>query len=475
VTISLRLRAAVLGLGLGAAVALAPPTARTQARVGPLQGQAEAIVSSGDDWTILAWSLDRDEPLFAVNADAIKVPASNNKVFSSILALDLLGPDYRFPTDLLMTGAVQGGVLRGDLVLRGSGDPAFGYPELEKDPLDPLRRMAAALRAQGVTSVEGGIIADATVHDDVAYGPRWPQDTGNGAAWYAPTVSGLPFQRNVVFVEAFPGGTFTTHPYVPEIPVVWKARGGRAFAVREPDEDTIQIKGSPAGRGPHRYPVGAANPTLLAPAALREALKEAGIAVRGPIKLGPTPRDAALVHRHLSIPLRDLVVFLNRDSDNFFAEHLWKAGVAKAIGQGSYAAGGSVSANFFHGRAGVPYGHLWQADGSGLSAFNQTSARAMIQALKYADRAPWSQDFHASMAVAGDSEGTLERMFNSGAAAGNLHAKTGYIRGVRSLSGYVKTRGGEDVAFAFIYNGRNTSGARGVQIQLGNLLAEFAR
>jgi D-alanyl-D-alanine carboxypeptidase/D-alanyl-D-alanine-endopeptidase (penicillin-binding protein 4) len=79
------------------------------------------------------------------------------------------------------------------------------------------------------------------------------------------------------------------------------------------------------------------------------------------------------------------------------------------------------------------------------------------------------------MAVAGDREGTLRRMFNGGAATGNLHAKTGYIRGVRSLSGYVKTRGGEDVAFAFIYNGRNTSGARGVQIQLGNLLAEYAR
>lgn len=466
--------AAALAAACGAGLWLAGDV-RTQPRGGPLQAQAEAIVPNGGDWTIMAYSLDRGEPLFAINADEAKIPASNNKVFSAAWALEVLGPDYRFPTDVLATGPVEGGVLRGDLVVRGSGDPGFGYPEFDKDPMKPLRAAAQALKARGITQVQGGIIGDATVHDTVNFGPGWPLDTGNGAAYYAPTVSGLPFQRNMLWVEAMPGGTFVRHPDVPEIPVVWERRGGRALAVRKPDEDTIRLRGSPSGRGPHRYPVGAAEPALLAPAALREALREVGVTVTGPVRLGKTPEGAKLLHRHLSLPLGEMVYMLNRHSDNFFAEHFWKAAVAKAAGKGTYAGGGAASANFFRTKAGVPYGHLWQADGSGLSVHNRASAVAMVQTLRWADKQPWSAVFHESLAVAGDPDGTLKRMFNTGPAAGNLHAKTGYIRGVRSLSGYVKTAGGEKVAFAFIYNGRNTGGARGVQVQLGELLAAYTR
>jgi D-alanyl-D-alanine carboxypeptidase/D-alanyl-D-alanine-endopeptidase (penicillin-binding protein 4) len=99
----------------------------------------------------------------------------------------------------------------------------------------------------------------------------------------------------------------------------------------------------------------------------------------------------------------------------------------------------------------------------------------MVRSLIFAHKQPWSRQFHESLAMAGDRNGTLQRMFNSGPAKGNLHAKTGYIRAVRSLSGYVTTAGGETVVFAFIYNGRNTSGARGVQLQLGDLLAGYRR
>ncbi|HEY0037773.1 MAG TPA: D-alanyl-D-alanine carboxypeptidase, partial [Longimicrobium sp.] len=118
--------AAALALGLGAAAASMAGGAVTQSPAGPLQAQADAIVPNKSEWTILAWSIDRNQPLFAVNADQAMVPASNNKVFSAIWALSLLGPDYRFPTDLLITGPIQNGVLRGDVVLKGSGDPAFG-------------------------------------------------------------------------------------------------------------------------------------------------------------------------------------------------------------------------------------------------------------------------------------------------------------------------------------------------------------
>lgn len=454
------------------AVKQIPAGAATET-AGPLQAQAQAIVGNGEGWSVMAWSVDRQQTLFSINGDQVRTPASNNKVYSTIWALELLGPGFRFATDLLATGPIRNGVLQGDLVLRGSGDPAFGYPSYDRDPMKSVRIMAEALKRKGVTQVTGGILADATIDDGAHHGPNWPKDTGNGAAQYAPTVSGLPFNRNMLWVE-FDSGQVRTFPRDAAIPVVWTQRGGRAVAVRKPDNDTIVVRGAPGGRG-SRYGVGANEPALLAPSALRQALLEAGITVAGPVQLGKTPAGAKLVHRHYSITLGEMIPQANRHSDNFFAEHFWKAAAAKATGQGSYQKGGLASAAFYHQHAGVPQGQLWQADGSGLSSDNRTSAFALVQALNFANQQPWAQLFHQSLPVAGEAGGTLNRMYVGQAAAGNLHAKTGYIRNVRTLSGYVKTADGELVVFSFLYNGRNTSGARGVQQNLGNLVAGYKR
>jgi serine-type D-Ala-D-Ala carboxypeptidase/endopeptidase (penicillin-binding protein 4) len=466
--------AGVLALAVAGGAALATG-ARTQTAGGPLQAQAEAIVGTSPAWGVLAWSLDRDEPLFAINAEQAMVIASNNKVFTSIFALEALGPDYRFPTDLLVTGELENGVLRGDVVIRGSGDPAFGYAQYDEDVMQTPRRMAEALQRIGVRVVEGGVIADPYVFDRENFGPAWPDDTGMGAARYAPTVTGLPFNRNMLWVRLTPGEGegFVREPDAPEIPVVVPAGASRGYAVRMPLQDTIRVRtGGPSGQ---RFGIGAHEPAYLAGAALRQAMREAGIEVRGALRIDPTPEGADLVHRHLSIPLSEMVPQLNEKSDNFFAEHLYKAAVAKAVGQGTFTGGGQASAVFFHQKAGVPWGHMWQADGSGLSRQNRGSPLSLVRALAFAHAQPWSEAFHASMAVAGDRGGTLQRMFTTGPAAGNLHAKTGYIRQVRTLSGYVKTAGGENVAFSFLYNGAGTSGARGVQIQLGELLAGWSR
>ncbi|HEU0052604.1 MAG TPA: D-alanyl-D-alanine carboxypeptidase/D-alanyl-D-alanine-endopeptidase, partial [Longimicrobium sp.] len=336
--------------------------------------------------------------------------------------------------------------------------------------------MAQALKKEGVRVVEGGVLADATIHDERNYGPDWPTDTGNGASAYAPTVSGLPFQRNMIWVSLAPdsvtGRPFSTTPRTDAIPVVWERRSGRGYAVRKPEEDTVRVRGAGGGRGA-RYGVGVAEPALLAGSALLQALREEGIEVRGGVREGKTPEGATLVHRHYSITLGEMLPQLNRHSDNFFAEHFWKAAAAKAVGQGSYDKGPAASAAFFHDKARVEMGQLWQADGSGLSAKNHTSAHALVSALAYAHQRPWNQTFFESLAIAADKGGTMKGMFVGMPAAGKLHAKTGYIRGVRSLSGYVRAADGELIVFSFIYNGRNTSGARGVQMQLGNLLATY--
>ncbi|MDR0786299.1 MAG: D-alanyl-D-alanine carboxypeptidase/D-alanyl-D-alanine-endopeptidase [Gemmatimonadota bacterium] len=458
----------------------------SQAPDATLQRSAERIVAAtGGEWSVFAWSIDRERPLVAINADRVMAPASNNKVLTGIWALDMLGPEYRFPTDLLVTGPVEGGVLRGDVIIRGSGDPAFGYPPpmgynaFVEPPMTPLDKMAARLKDLGITRVEGNIIGDPTAFDSVLIGPRWPSDTGGGAAAYAPRVSGLPFQRNMLWVEARAeaGGAVRviTDPQVTAVPVVSTVRSGgsNARVVRFPADDTIRVMGSISGGGPHRYGVGVADPALLTTDALRYALTRAGITVSGESLVGVTPENAELVHRHYSMPLGDMLPFLGQRSDNFFAEHLWKAATRVAIGVGSYTQGGPAAALHFIENAGVEPGQLFQVDGSGLSSLNRVSAMAFVQALVYAHHQPYSELWHASLAEAGKSPGTLARLFVGTPAAGNLHAKTGYINGVRTLSGYVTAADGELIAFSFLYNGANTSGARESQSRLGLLLTGY--
>lgn len=469
----------MIGAAILAALAVPPPTSAAAQHPPPLQAQAEELVSSvGGNWGVLAVGVDSGDTLIAINADALFVPASNNKIFSAVWALDLLGADHRFETDLLATGPIEGGVLRGDLVIRGSGDPAFGYPDFTSDPMDPLRVMAARLRERGVERVEGAVVGDPFAFDTILVGEAWPRDTGGGSANYAPRVTGLPFQRNVIGVRAVAAAGGRTilelTPAVSVVPVVARSRtgGSRAFAVREPTSDTIQVRGTVTGRA-SIFRVGVANPALMTTDALRVALEEAGIQVDGAPRLGRTPENARLLHRHYSIPLSTMVRMMNNESDNFFAEHVYKAAARRALGEGSYLRGGPASALHFYEVADIPLGAMYQMDGSGLSLHNRSTPRAMIGALLHAHQAPYSQAFHTSLAVAGERSGTLRRLFTSTPAAGNLRAKTGFINNVRTLSGFVTSASGELIAFAIFYNGRSTSPARGVQSDLGVLLAEY--
>jgi serine-type D-Ala-D-Ala carboxypeptidase/endopeptidase (penicillin-binding protein 4) len=468
-------------------LAAATLTGGSQAVELPLQARAQQIVAgAGGEWGVVARSITTGRTLISINPAVPVIPASNNKIFTAIWALDVLGPDHRFPTDLLLTGPIEGGVLRGDVVIRGSGNPAFGYPPrlgfslFIEEPMTPLRRMAMRLAEMGVRVIDGSVVGDATAFDTILVGPSWPNDTGMGAAQYAPRVSGLPFQRNMIWVEATPapgGGPamIRLEPEVEVVPVIANVitGGGRALAVRRPLEDTIRVSGSVAGRGPHRYGVGVADPALLTTDALRRALNDVGIEVRGEVRTGATPEGASLVHRHYSMPVGLMIPFLNRNSDNFFAEQLWKASAHAAIGIGSYTRGGPAGALHFIHNAEVGVGELYQFDGSGLSSLSRSSPDALVQALVYAHRQPYSELWHRSMAVAGDPRGSMDRLYRGTVAAGNLHAKTGFIRGVRTLSGYVEARNGELIAFSFLYNGPNTNGARAVQEQLGVLLAEY--
>ncbi|HEX8362099.1 MAG TPA: D-alanyl-D-alanine carboxypeptidase/D-alanyl-D-alanine-endopeptidase [Longimicrobium sp.] len=372
---------------------------------------------------VLVVSLDRGDTLFSWNADARLTPASNLKLFSTAAALHYLGGDFRWSTYLLADGEVSGGVLQGDLVLFGTGDPTLGsgrFPGTSR----ALDALADSLRARGVRQVAGSLVADGSFFDPRLRAEGWTPD--DLRQWYGAPVSALVTAENL--------------------------GGGR------PVDEPVRVAGE-------RF---------------RAALSRAGIRVRGGLRTvrepaasragfhgpGPTGRVLAV---HRSPTLAEVVRVTNHVSHNLFADEALRTVGRVAGGQGSFAAGERAVAQMLAGSA-APR----MLDGSGLSRLDRASARTVIDLLARMSRSPEGAAFRASLPVAGTQAG-LRRMFDTG-AAGNLRAKTGTLATVSALSGYVTAANGERLAFSIITNDvGQTSAAKEAENRFGARLARFRR
>jgi D-alanyl-D-alanine carboxypeptidase/D-alanyl-D-alanine-endopeptidase (penicillin-binding protein 4) len=431
-------------------------------------------------------SLDRGDTLFAENATLPLAPASTLKLYTSALAFDWLGMDYRFETQVYRTGPVDAdGVLHGDLVLRGGGDPSLSPRFFGGDPDRPMRELARQVAAAGIRRVRGSLLGD-----DGAFEPKPIPDGWLNRylhASYAARVSALSLNENLVRVVVSPRGPSQTplvrlQPATTYFTVVNSATtiAGRRAAelnVSLSSERIISVRGwIGSGAQPRVYVLVVPDPPAFATGALAAALQAAGIAIEGAIGRGRTPPAAVRVAAITSPPLLELATAMNRESINHIAELLFRnaARVASPLGVGSAALGNAVLKDFVLMRLGGSPEEVYAADGSGLSTLNRATARSLVQLLAYADRAPWSAAFHATLPVAGRDE-TLRLRMRRTPAQGNLHAKTGTTAEVAALSGYVESRSGERLAFALIYNGKDRLRARQAIDSVGVALARFAR
>jgi D-alanyl-D-alanine carboxypeptidase/D-alanyl-D-alanine-endopeptidase (penicillin-binding protein 4) len=435
------------------------------------------------DFTAMVVSLSRGDTLFQHRAGKPVMPASTMKLFTSALALETLGPQHRFTTEVLRDGVLAAdGTLRGNLVLRGDGDPSMSPRLLGGSPADPMARLARELQAAGVKRVTGDVIADGSAFDDSKIPDGWRRRY-LGAA-YAARVSALSLNENLVWVVVTPGpkgAVVTTDPPTAGLPIesevkVVAGKGGRIAAWRRPD-GSLKVKGTIGAQArERRWSLVVEDPALFAAGALHAQLEALGINVAGKVRAGRAspvaPRLAALP----SPPLKDIVAAMNGESINLFAELLFRnaaRGPARA-GPGNAVAANNALERFLTGKVGVDTGVVHASDGSGLSTLDRVSARSLVQLLAYGHRAPWSSEYHASLPVAGESE-TLRHRMRFTPAQGNLHAKTGTTNDVVSLAGYVTAKNGELLAFAMVYNGRDRWRARERIDRVGATLAAFSR
>lgn len=462
-----------------------------------LQSVLDGYRWGGARWGALVVSLDSGDTLFSVAPDEPLVPASNVKLLTSAAALQVLGPDYRFRTWLLSDADVENGVLLGDLVLYGTGDPGIS-DRFYRSKDEVFHGLVDQLEAAGIHTVAGDLIADASFFEGPLRDAGWnPRDLNEH---FSAGVSSLSYNENVVSFRIRPGAAGSP-PLVETIPahsaleivneaetVSGRARPRLAILRDDPLEPVRVVGRIRAGGGDVWRQMTVAVPADFAGASLRATLEERGISILGEDKtvdaaaFSPVGRISApalgrrgprILATHVSRPLIEYLEVVNKKSHNLFAELLFRAVGRASEGEGSPAVAARAVRRAL-GALGVDTAELVQRDGSGLSPENRVPARAFVQTIAgMADGDAWS-DFWASLPRAGTRR-ELSRMYRT-AAAGNLRAKTGTIRGVSALSGMVRSRDGERLAFSLIVNDSpSQTRAKRVENQIGVRLAEFRR
>lgn len=472
--------AATVGCGAHAAPQVpsaGPVTSKeAQAALRDLQEQLTTVfnapVMAHGMWGVHVRSLDRGDVLFAQNANKLMMPASNMKILTMAATAEQLGWDYRFPTTLETLGAVEDGTLRGDLIVRGGGDPTISTRDNRNELV--FDEWAAALKSAGITAIDGRIIGDDQAFDDEGIGPGWSWDYLE--AGYAAPIGALQYNENTADVIIAPGAAAGDPAIVRIAPgagytIINRVLTGQPKPQGEPrgpiniqrriDSPVLMLSGEiPLGSEEMRRTVAVLNPTLYFAQSLKDALIARGITVAGDAvdidDVVPELTNGGSHERHVLVttqspPLREVGTVLMKVSQNQYAETFLKSIGAARGGLGTTNAGRRAAAEVFT-NWGIPSDGYVMSDGSGLSRYNYIAPATITTILGKMHADPRHRDaFLATLPIAG-KDGTISNRMRGTPAEGNAIAKTGSIANVRSLSGYVKTRNGETLAFSIIAN-----------------------
>jgi D-alanyl-D-alanine carboxypeptidase/D-alanyl-D-alanine-endopeptidase (penicillin-binding protein 4) len=398
-------------VALTAALALVVPASATAATLSfSLKNQMRVAGAHSGAYVVDA---DTGTSLFSWNPTVPRVLASNVKLFTTAAALDRFGVDGTFETQVVSDSQINpDGVLKGDLWLRGGGDPAVGtlayVREHYGDAAGSVEDLVDQLAGLGLTAVRGGVHGDESVFDAI----RGVRDSGYGVSPWVGPLSALSFN----------------HAY-----------------------DTRGFQSSPAGYAADR---------------LRQTLKSDDISPGHAAAALPAPANAVVLAKVESPPISTLVRITNKDSDNFFAEMLLKDIGHEATGVGSTAAG-VRAVRAFAANAGI---QVQLMDGSGLDRGDRASPQDVVKLLVSERARPEFPALLASLPIAG-VDGTIHDRMRAGPARRNCRAKTGSLIGVSALSGFCTTRSGRTVAFSFLMNGISVSQARRLQDRMAQALA----
>jgi D-alanyl-D-alanine carboxypeptidase/D-alanyl-D-alanine-endopeptidase (penicillin-binding protein 4) len=416
-------------------------------------------------WSVLVKTESSDVALYSLNANTLVMPGSTMKVVTLAAASELLGWDHQFETRIISTAPIEDGVLRGDLVVVGGGDPSIS--ERSETP-GVLKALARQLRDGGLTQIEGGIIGDDDLFDDRGLGSGWTLD--NLPYGYAAPVSALEYNEGsvdlVIVAGAVEGDPVGIHVR-PEgsgltvdnrLTTVRESRTGRLTLHRLPGSMRVIVEGEiPAKAAPFARTASVDNPTAFFVSAFRAALIAEGVHVSGDAAdiddflAKPDMSAARTLATHTSLPLRQLAVSMMKVSQNQYAEILLRhVGAQGAVG--ASATMGAQRVRVLLKTWDIADDSYVIADGSGLSRYNYVSSDMLVRLLTHVREDPQHAGVYAATLPVAGRDGPLSRRLSGTVAEGRVRAKTGTVDNVRAIAGYVHALNGETLMFSIIAN-----------------------
>lgn len=461
------------------------------------------------NYGIAIYSLDKKEYYFKHNIEAYFIPASLTKLVTTFAALNKLGKDYKIKTFIYIDGEVKNGSLEGNLYIYGTGDGLFSVSDLDE--------IVENVKKFGIERINGNIFADPSFFDSQT--DRFIYSGDFDVVQKTQPITSIAIQKNVLKVIVTAGTIYGRSVNVQVIPssdaikVYNSAKvsrslgrnhqqdeldydgfgGGNLITQRRPPQtrddysskafkvttevdkngnQVVWVTGNLSSGTTRTYEFFINNPPLVVAGALKKRLESAGIFVKGNFGIGQVPFERSQVIYILTRNLTDVLREMNKESDNYLAETVFKiiGAVDKKMTSNSKEAVRYIFSLFDSLK--VPCADCKMYDGSGLSRRNRFSPESILKILILTKQNPAFQFFDTLLSVSG-FDGTLKVRMVGTTAQGKVFAKTGTHSNASGLAGFVRTRDNERIAFVFMYNGEKAFQFKKIEDELCILLSEF--
>ncbi|MFH0926565.1 MAG: D-alanyl-D-alanine carboxypeptidase/D-alanyl-D-alanine-endopeptidase [bacterium] len=402
-------------------------------------------------------SLRTGKVLYEHNADRLFNPASNMKLLTTAAALFYLKPEYTFKTEVYQEGSLKNGLLNGNLYLKGNGDPSLVYEELWD--------IAQLVANKGISVINGDIVGDDNFFDKKNTCTGWKDI--DGEKWYNPRLSALSLNFNTISVYIKPGIEIgdplqiklnppTDFIKINNITKTKQTKNKKLTVKRlfSNNENNIVLRGyMPLGQDEIRYIRNIESPPMYTLTVFKELLKNCGVNIKGEIRICPVPPSALEIVTHESRYLSVIIKYMNKISNNFIAEQILKTLGAELYNPPGNTSNGLRSINNFLEKELKEDSTRYKiVDGSGLSPENKISPDLLINVLEYiCQRFEYKYEFISSLSVCG-IDGTMQKRLVNTAAERRVRAKSGRLKNVSSLSGYLTTQDNEELIFSILVN-----------------------
>jgi len=431
-----------------------------QRDIDKLQKQINEVISDSffthTQIAIDVYDLKGNKQLYQHNSKLLLNPASNMKLLTTAAALTYLGRDYIFQTSLYHTGVIEGDTLYGDLYVAGGFDPDFTTNDLDS--------LVYAVKSLGIKTITGNLYADISLKDSLYWGKGWMWDDNPDPG--APYLSSLNINDNSI--EVFVEGTKVDSPgkviltpdtkYVDVVNhsiTVSSSTGPDLEITRDwvNSKNKIIVEGKVESgmiidSSDQKEKVNLVEPYLYFLTLFHEHLVKENILVEGKNKVKQLPENSVYLSS-FNRKMDSVIVHLNKESDNLSAEMLIYSLALNDSGVPAIAENGIQALKKLIDSLNLDPEDYNLADGSGVSRYNLLSTELLIHLLKYMYKNPDYVLYFSSLPVAG-IDGTLEERMVNTPAEGNIHAKTGTLEGVSALSGYVRTKNNNLLAFSIL-------------------------